>query len=128
MYVLSNNNSTDNTGESTLSFCQKSQIRIDYYEQKENIGLKKNALFVLAKASTEYVMYLGDDDFISEEYLKTIVIRLRKEKEISCVIPSYQCVLPGGELLPDGRDVGKRNKLYERGFIIDMRTPGGGIN
>ena len=67
--LISDNCSTDNTFHSLSIFKERNQdILIQIYKQDANIGLEKNALFVLERAESEFVMYLGDDDYISKEY------------------------------------------------------------
>ncbi len=114
--LVSNNNSSDRTQEVLDKLSEELNIDLKPYKQLENIGLEKNALFVLEKASSEYVMYLGDDDFISNDYLSEIVRLLKEDKEISVIIPSIQPITVDGKLLPPGRDMDKKTAFYEKGF------------
>lgn len=61
-------------------------------------------------------MYLGDDDYIGEEYLLGIVNKISKDKSISCIIPSFKPVDLQGAPLPGGRDLNKYPKIYNNGF------------
>ena len=61
--IVSNNCSTDNTAQIVDGFISKTSINVSYFEQESNLGLEGNALFVLEKATSPYVMYMGDDDY-----------------------------------------------------------------
>jgi glycosyltransferase involved in cell wall biosynthesis len=115
--VVSNNLSTDGTGEMLESFKNENQdINVTTYNQETNLGLEKNALFVLEYSNSEYVMYLGDDDFMEYEYLESCVQYLEKDKKISCIIPSFSCIDSSGGFLPGGRDLNLPVKQYGAGY------------
>lgn len=115
--VISNNNSSDNTDEILLEFQkQHNDIQLRYYLQKGNIGLEKNALFVLKEAKAEYVMYLGDDDYIDFEYLDGVLKHLKNSKNIFSIIPSWVAVDIQGNRIHGNRDTHLPNKLYAGGF------------
>lgn len=114
--VISNNCSTDDTDKMVLQFSElNSKIKVRYFIQKENIGLENNALIVLKEARGEYVMYLGDDDFISKNYLEGIISKLISNPEISCIIPAINSLSVKGIVKPS-RDVGINSKIYSKGF------------
>lgn len=115
--IISNNCSTDNTAEKVVKFIEENPtINIQLFNQPKNIGLELNALFVLQQSKVEYVMYLGDDDYIHEEYLYGIINQLNVDKGFRCVIPAYENIDYNGNRLNIGRDVGIPGKVYEAGF------------
>lgn len=68
---VSDNASTDDTW-SMLQQIQhewKSLIQLDIVRNETNVGLEQNVVNLLQKASAEYVIWLGDDDFLAEGYL-----------------------------------------------------------
>jgi len=114
--VISNNKSTDSTDEKVIQFQnQNTDIQLQYFTQDENIGLEKNALFVLKQAKGEYVMYLGDDDYIEFEYLSGVVENLTTNRNISVVLRDKISIDENGNLL-NRRRLPKPNKYYEAGF------------
>ncbi|WP_035141631.1 glycosyltransferase [Flavobacterium daejeonense] len=116
--LVSNNFSTDETRK-TLEILKSSiKSELIIYNQNLNIGLEKNALFVLEKCETPFVMYLGDDDYIKEEYLVQVIKSIEDDNKIGCIIPSYISVdYEGNELIPRvGRDFDLPTKLYLKGF------------
>jgi glycosyltransferase involved in cell wall biosynthesis len=116
--IISNNNSKDKTDYAVKKFQKEnSQINLRYFLQTVNIGLEKNALFILDKAQGEYVMYLGDDDFIEYEYLVGCIKHLHEHKTTSCIIPSFKAIdINGNHIEGKGRDLNIKSKVYKKGF------------
>jgi hypothetical protein len=94
----------------------KYNFLLNVFRREKNVGLEKNALFVLSKATSEYVMYLGDDDYIDEKYLLDVICRLNKERDIRCVLPADRAIDYDGNPLQGGRDLNVASKVYDRGF------------
>ena len=61
--IVSDNDSTDGTGEYMTELVKKAE-NIHYYRNTENVGPDKNFLNCFDKAVGEYVLLLGDDDFL----------------------------------------------------------------
>lgn len=115
--LVSNNCSSDNTGILLTEYEKKSSISLTIYHQTKNVGLEKNALFCLEQATSDFVMYLGDDDYLDERYLVAVVKSIEEIDSLTCVIPSFVGILPNKEVLPfGGRDVGLVSSLYKKGF------------
>ena len=83
--------------------------------QTENIGPTGNMLALAEAVETPYIMYLGDDDFISSDYLAR-VLEIIQDTRVTCIIPSYRNILLSGELLSAGRDIGNTERWFESGF------------
>ena len=66
--IISDNASTDSTQQVCEEFCQLDP-RITYIRQPKNFGAGNNFRFVLEKAQGEYFMWLGDDDWIDDNYI-----------------------------------------------------------
>lgn len=115
--VISNNCSTDDTDIKVKDFIEKhKQFELRYHNHDRNVGLEKNALHVLDKAKGEYVMFLGDDDFISCEYLREILNVISEDHPVSVVIPSFIVVDTEGNKIKNGRDTKLPNRRYDKGF------------
>lgn len=114
--IVSNNCSTDTTDSDVRKFINKSSLNIIYYVQKSNIGLENNALFCLEKADADYVMYLGDDDYLNFEYFKKVMNGIDEIDNLGCILPSRIGITPSKELLsPMNRGIDYKSKLYEPG-------------
>lgn len=115
--IISNNCSSDNTHEIVENFKNKyPQFNVFHITQESNIGLEKNALEVLKYAQNEYVMYLGDDDYVDFFYLEGILSHLTISNNTHCIIPSNVPIDINGNLLPGQRDINIKSKLYKQGF------------
>jgi abequosyltransferase len=112
--IISDNCSTDLTFEIALSLQKKFDINLDLYRQDENIGLEKNTVFVFSKATSEYVMFLGDDDFLDRNYLKHVLNYIEK-RFYTCILPTFLSKTVDGRVLGGGR-IGK-NRIFREGFL-----------
>lgn len=87
--IISDNCSDDNTSIRTLDFVKRnSEIQIKYFRNDKNIGLKNNILKTLSYANAKYIMFIGDDDFLSKEYWSFILSDFFRTCNIGLVVPS----------------------------------------
>lgn len=95
---ISDDDSKDNTENICRNFA-KNDIRIEYYRQKENLGLFNNFKFVLDKADAEYFMWSAQDDIREKDYLKVCIEHLESNKNLGfattciAIIDSYSRVI-----------------------------------
>src|SRR5690348_5079517 len=59
--VVSDNASTDGTGEIARRFCA-ADSRFSYFRQVSNIGASRNFQYILESTNSEFLMYLGAHD------------------------------------------------------------------
>ncbi|KXX70411.1 glycosyltransferase family 2 protein [Flammeovirga sp. SJP92] len=103
---ISDNCSSDNTEAVVKTIINSNEdVNIFYYRNSENIGLERNVVSVLSKATSEYIVWLGDDDILDKGYLKFCVDELQFNKNIGCVITGIL-------------------KEYEDGTLVKVRNPG----
>lgn len=112
--IVSDNHSTDDTQNILSEIKDNISVQFFAYRQDTNIGLEPNALFLLGKATSEHVMYVGDDDYIPEGYLNFVVEKINNEA-VHCIIPGYSDLLPDGTIRPV-RHATFSYKKYEPGF------------
>jgi glycosyltransferase involved in cell wall biosynthesis len=103
--VICDNASTDDTGEVCRSYVQK-DARVKYYRHPRNIGGTSNFAEVLRRASAEYFMWLGDDDWIDADYVKECVRLLQEEPDLALV---------GGEPIYE-----KSGAIVAKGKMFDL--------
>jgi len=114
--IISDNYSNDNTITIVEKYIDKNKdIDIRLYKQFRNNGLERNAVFVLSKSSAKYVMYLGDDDYLKQEYLECVIYEITHNNTITCIVPSIVGVKTDGTITGT-RDVNKPTRRYKRGF------------
>ena len=114
--IISDNYSNDNTVSITEKYISRNKdINIQLYKHSRNSGLERNVIFVLSKSNAKYVMYLGDDDYLKQEYLEYIIDEITHNDNITCVVPSFVGVNHDGTITSK-RDVDKSTRRYKRGF------------
>lgn len=85
---ISDNASTDNTREIVNKFMSLG-VTIKYNRQKQNLGYTKNVLSILAIVNTDWVMLLGDDDYLDSWYIKECLAQIASYPNLGCIIPNY---------------------------------------
>ncbi len=86
--IISDNCSVDNTKNAVQEFMEvkNTAFQIQYYRTSENIGLEKNAVHVLGKASSEFILFLGDDDYLDKGYLSYCLDQIDSDSNVGCII------------------------------------------
>lgn len=70
---VSDNASTDGTGELVKRYAEKHPDIVSYYCQKENITASPNFNHAVHSVESEYVMILGDDDLMLPSFLPVLL-------------------------------------------------------
>jgi len=112
--IVSDNHSIDNTIPSIKHLQDSSGISILLTQNKANLGPEQNTVNALRYATAKYVMFLGDDDYLSLEYIREVV-RLIQMMSISCIIPAFVPITIDGNLLSGGRDIGLPSRSLKQG-------------
>lgn len=115
MIFVSDNCSNDGTEEYMETIIgRQNGINIKYNRNEKNIGPINNFLFMIDHIDSEFVLLLGDDDFISQEYLVNVYKAINNN--VICIVPSYLNINLNGEYTGRGRDTDRESCLYEKGF------------
>jgi glycosyltransferase involved in cell wall biosynthesis len=121
--LVSNNASTDNTEQELESIKSKISLEIVVYKQDYNIGLEKNAVFTLENATADYVMFLGDDDYLPEGYLSK-VSDIANKNEIGVIIPRFVGLYSDGTIKEGRQDSSMREKRAGFMSVLDLSEYG----
>lgn len=114
---ISDNNSTDKTGKYVKEFINNSCLNVKYVKQDINTGYLKNISTVINQCNADYFMLLGDDDYVSLEYLESAISLIKNDEEIGCILPAFIGIDEEGNIAPwSGRDLGCEQKYYTAGF------------
>lgn len=72
--AVSDNASTDDTWPMLQSLKNewKNEVNLDLLRNETNVGLEQNVVNLLLFATADYIIWIGDDDFLAEGYLKFI--------------------------------------------------------
>jgi hypothetical protein len=95
--VISDNASTDDT-ESVCRELAQSDHRIVYHRQPENVGLLANFVFTLSRARGSFVRWIGDDDWLSPDYVSRGVAALSARPEAILATTGIEYTSPDGDV------------------------------
>jgi glycosyltransferase involved in cell wall biosynthesis len=96
LLVIVDDCSTDGSGE----VCKKvadQHPNIQYFRNKENIGISKNMMGLLNHAQTPYFAWAGDDDIIHKEFFTELISLLEKDKDAVCAFSKYSIIDENGK-------------------------------
>ncbi|MGV3591050.1 MAG: glycosyltransferase family 2 protein, partial [Gammaproteobacteria bacterium] len=114
--LVSNNLSPDDTiGAVAGVQVAWPDVELALVNQTVNIGSVRNVLFLLGAATTEYILYVGDDDYLDEAFLLRVMELLRTEP-IAVIVPSNVAITIDGDPVGYGRDVGLPERKMEPGL------------
>jgi len=113
--VVSNNQSPDDTREVLDAIAANARVKLRIIHQPHNIGSVNNVLYLLGAATSEYILFLGDDDFIDDRYLPAVCDALR-QRSLAAIIPSILAIGLNGEPTGFGRDLKLPDREYPAGF------------
>lgn len=116
--IVSDNCSDDGTYEAIEAHRPVSNIEL--LRQEKNVGLENNALSLLNASSSDYIMYIGDDDLVPEGYLKEVVDKLIVNSDIGLVIPGISAKYFDDSEIPV-RGIGQKEYLAPKGFNTQMK-------
>jgi len=81
---------TDNSDNDNSKFIQQYKYKYIFYEWNgSNIGPDKNMMKVLSKCPTPFALWLGDDDYLLENTIESIILYLKNIPDIDLLILDY---------------------------------------
>lgn len=120
--IVSDNASTDDTFSIVTSIQKESSIKLEYIRQEENIGYCKNVCFLLSKATTDWVMLLGDDDYLEPWYIKECLKQTDEHPNLGCIIPNYIDYNTETQQYGSLREENCKTEYYKAGFDACMKN------
>lgn len=112
--LISDNGSTEASfREVEVYMKEKCTVNYQIYRQNENIGIEKNSLFLLGKSTAKYVMFLGDDDYFTENFL-VLAMNYLESGAVTGIIPNFYQVDEHRNKISQCRDEIKEDKFYDR--------------
>lgn len=78
-------------------FANSSPLDIKYYENEQNCGYDKNLRQLILKASSEYIMYMGDDDILNKANLGGYIAFLKANKHLGYILRRYEIIHANGD-------------------------------
>lgn len=104
---------------------EKTKLYVKCYEnvrlviQDKNIGAEQNYRYVVDAAGTDWVMLLGDDDYIFMDYLRKVMNYINDEA-VNAIVPNFYPVDASGVQLGGARDKCAPDKRYNKGDLSIM--------
>ena len=89
--VISDNASSDNTGDIVQSYARRDS-RVRYYRLDHDVGMAANFNRLVGLASGEYFKWICHDDYISTEFIAACITPLLETPRAITVIPSVAVV------------------------------------
>lgn len=114
--VISNNCSTDETDVVIKHYEDEGKICIHYYKQEHNIGAGPNQVYAVEKASTPWVMLLGDDDYLEPWYIEECLKQIEEHPNLGSIIPNYMDYYPATGEYGHLREENCETQYYNAGF------------
>jgi glycosyltransferase involved in cell wall biosynthesis len=93
--VITDNASTDDT-EDVCRDLARSDDRIVYHRQAENIGLLNNFRFAIEAARGSYFRWIGDDDRLEPSFVSRCLETFKTDPRLILVTTGIRYELPGG--------------------------------
>lgn len=114
--IISDNASTDDTCSMMSKVQETACVRINYIRQEQNQGYCKNVCLLLSKASTPWVMLLGDDDYLEPWYIGECLKQIEEHPNLGCIIPNYIDYNPATGEYGHLREENCETQYYNAGF------------
>ena len=114
--LISNNHSSDNTEEVATTFVKSEAFNMEYYCQEKNIGGEHNTMWLVEKATTPWIMTLGDDDYLEPWYIAECLKQISEHPILGCIIPNYIAYYPETDTYGDLREELCETQYYKAGF------------
>lgn len=97
---ISNNGSNDNTDSTIKEFClHNPDIKTHYHRFEENAGPDANYIATMIMAKGNYSILLGDDDFLVENGLKTIICLIDTYKDVDIFLSNRTEITGSGKFI-----------------------------
>ena len=115
--IVSNNGSTDSTEAEIARFIATTDMPglVVHLQSDENVGLEKNVVKLALAATSDFVLWCGDDDYLADGYLPFVVASIQQRPGLGCVIPGLSSLHQNGDLIA-GRVEDYETLVLEPGF------------
>jgi abequosyltransferase len=122
--IVSNNHSSDQTYTLSDFKFSSEKILYSFISNDENIGPEQNILSLLGRSKSKYVMLLGDDDYLTIEYVREVLNVLRSELNVAVFLPSFKLVDHNGDNFSPSRSVGLDlpSRVFEPNFFNILKN------
>lgn len=107
--------------DGTPQVLERHRRTVSAYRNTGNIGLEANAVKLLGLSDADYIMYLGDDDFLPSGHLSLVTRILdRHDVRFAAIICGYSELHTDGRIVPSRGRVGDAPRVRCPGFATDL--------
>lgn len=99
--MVSDNASTDGTGELVKTYLGKHSANIQYFRNDSNVGFDRNVDLLFKRSSGKFVWTMGDDDLLSEGALLSVLNLLEQNPNLKVVQVNFDKYDPTLERIVD---------------------------
>lgn len=92
---------------------------IKLFHHEQNIGFEQNVLFCLEHCDSEWIMLLGDDDYLFMDYISKVFDYI-DNGDVGVIIPNFYPVNKDGKAIANTRDIMRPDIIYEKGTMSLM--------
>ncbi len=96
--IVSDNASNDNTIFSIEALRAEFPAELLLLKSPENKGGANNVVKTMLNSTAEWVMFLGDDDFLPDGYIQFVIDQIKSDR-IGCVIPGFSSLYKNGSVI-----------------------------
>jgi O-antigen biosynthesis alpha-1,2-rahmnosyltransferase len=79
-----------------MEYSNHSDYNVKYYENEKNLGYDKNLRELIQKASGEYIILMGDDDWFVPEALDKFIGFLKGHRELGYILKTHLLIHENG--------------------------------
>jgi len=98
--LVSENRATYESQKEITLAIEKLSVNVKLYKHDENIGGERNCIFLLKQATADFIMFVGDDDFLPANYLTYIFNTILNDKNSTAIIPGFSALYADGRIEP----------------------------
>jgi len=104
--LISDNCSTDITSEviSDWVACQCSDLLVKHVRQIENIGVSRNLVSLLYESTSDYFIFLGDDDKLDSDGFSKLISLLTEKRPVAVIQARWEGMLRSSRIGSIGFD------------------------
>lgn len=116
--IVSDNVSTDNTREVVEQYAKKDS-RVRYFRNDSNVGFNGSLLLGYQRARGEFVQLVGDDDWLSKNYIEEGINSFKVNPDAAAVFPkTVDCKLTDDGKFFLKRELAFRSGIYSKDYFL----------
>lgn len=96
--IIYNDGSVDNSYEVACEYAEKSKHKVRVIDGRKNRGYFRTIKILLRICPTNFFMFLGHDDQLSNNYLDEFDSIIAEQKDVACIFTDIATITPEGKV------------------------------